>query len=103
MLEGTLGPNGKSITAVGAAQLKILRAAREEVNHYMRCTLLGAYLYTMGPFFPARLPIRVGEHLPERNILDTRQLRRLPLLTVTSSADELKPLSPIHVTKSKNL
>lgn len=32
MLEGTVGPNGKSVKAVGAAQLKILRAAREEVN-----------------------------------------------------------------------
>lgn len=32
MLEGTVGPNGKPIAAVGAVQLKILRAAREEVR-----------------------------------------------------------------------
>ncbi|CAM9744831.1 unnamed protein product [Scytosiphon promiscuus] len=32
VLEGTVGPTGKSIKAVGAAQLKILRAAREEVD-----------------------------------------------------------------------
>lgn len=32
VLEGTVGPNGKPIAAVGEAQLKILRAAREEVR-----------------------------------------------------------------------
>lgn len=33
VLEGTVGANGKSIKAVGEAQLKILRAARGEVKH----------------------------------------------------------------------
>lgn len=37
MLEGTVGANGKSITAVGATQLKILRAAREEVKIQTYC------------------------------------------------------------------
>lgn len=32
MLEGTVGSDGKPIKAVGASQLKILRAAREEVS-----------------------------------------------------------------------
>ncbi|CBJ33221.1 calmodulin-like myosin-light chain [Ectocarpus siliculosus] len=32
VLEGTVGANGKPIKAVGAAQLKILRAARDEVD-----------------------------------------------------------------------
>lgn len=37
MLEGTVGANGKSIKAVGATQLKILRAAREEVKIQPYC------------------------------------------------------------------
>lgn len=32
VLEGTLGPTGKVVAAVGEAQLKVLRAAREEVQ-----------------------------------------------------------------------
>lgn len=32
VLEGTVGTNGKPISAVGEVQLKILRAAREEVR-----------------------------------------------------------------------
>eukprot|EP00903_Cladosiphon_okamuranus_P006300 g6178.t1 len=32
VLEGTVGSNGKSVKAVGAAQLKVLRAAREELD-----------------------------------------------------------------------
>lgn len=31
VLEGTIGPNGKVAAAVGETQLKVLRAAREEV------------------------------------------------------------------------
>lgn len=33
VLEGTVGPNGKPVAAVGEEQLKILRAAREEVRY----------------------------------------------------------------------
>lgn len=33
VLEGTVGPDGKPIAAVGEAQLRILRFAREEVRH----------------------------------------------------------------------
>jgi len=32
VLEGTVGPDGKPIKAVGAPQLKILRAARDEAS-----------------------------------------------------------------------
>lgn len=32
VLEGTLGPTGKLVAAVGEAQLKVLRSAREEVS-----------------------------------------------------------------------
>lgn len=32
MLEGTVGPDGKPIKAVGAPQLKILRAALDEAS-----------------------------------------------------------------------
>lgn len=49
VLEGTLGPNGKMVAAVGEAQLKVLRATREEVP---RILLLTYFFLTT--FFPNR-------------------------------------------------
>lgn len=40
VLEGTLGPTGKPVAAVGEAQLKVLRAAREEVRYVPACVHL---------------------------------------------------------------
>lgn len=88
MLEGTVGPDGKSIKAVGDAQLKILRAAREEVNSYpfiylFRCTfvLCEHTKCSFGLFIPARLA-RTSRGTPYR----ARKLRRLPFCPATSSS-----------------
>lgn len=96
MLEGTVGPNGKSIKAVGATQLKILRAAREEVNVDVPYSTR-IYFITWAHFFLLDCSTRVGISLPnetclEKRVLDMRQLRRLPLAAVTFSACELRYL-----------
>lgn len=53
VLEGTVGPNRKAIKAVGEAQLKILRAAREEVKLHMHDTRVASMVpFVHDPFLP---------------------------------------------------
>ena len=78
MLEGTVGPNGKCVKAVGAAQLKILRAAREEVNYYKR-----HHNKVLDHIFPAlwrltpTVELLTGQGVLRKRMLSTRQVRRV--------------------------